>query len=233
VEKYPALKAAFRYCQVCGIQIPQDVLGGLERVGIKTAEYYEAQLTRLVKSLYKGNMDELEFVQVFGDLIDGQLTKAWYEGLAENGLTKDDMTEEWQAILDGVLASEHDSILGFADEIAAASELTGEPIDPYLARVQLWANRYEDVKNQAIMASAEEKTKLEWIYGDTEHCGTCAQLNGVVAYASEWDRAGLHPQQPPNGMLECGGWRCQCQLAPTDKRHTRNVMDKLLAIGLG
>jgi len=218
---------------VCGIQIPAELAADLESIGVKTQEYYEGQLTRLVTSFYKGNIDALQFVQIFGNLIDGQLNKAWMEGMAVNGLKPEDMTDELQAILDEIIDAEHGSIIGFADDIGAASGLTGEPIDPLLARVPLWGARYEDPKNRAIMATAEEKDKLEWIYGDTQHCDTCAQLNGVVAYASEWERAGLHPQGPPNDMLECGGWLCQCLLQPTDKRRSPNVMDKLLTIGLG
>jgi hypothetical protein len=233
VDKYPALESALTFCITNDIQIPDDLLEDLRATGIKTEAYYESQLTRLVKSFYKGNMDALEFVMVFENMITGQLTKAWLEGLETNGLTSEDMTDEWKVILDDIITAEKESVSGFANDIESASMLTGEPIDPLLARVPLWALRYEDTKNRAIMATAEEKTKLEWIYGDTEHCETCAQLNGIVAYSREWDESGIRPQNPPNGMLTCGGWRCQCRLEPTDKRKTVNAYDKLLAIGLG
>lgn len=45
-------------------------------------------------------------------------------------------------------------------------------------------------------------------------------LNGIVAYAREWNEYGIHPQSPPNDLLECGGWRCQCRLVSTAKRVT-------------
>jgi hypothetical protein len=231
---YPALKAAAMYLIDNGVEIPSDLLSQFASLGIKSQEYYQAQLTRLVKSFYKGNMDILEFVTIFGDLITGQLTKAWNEGMEVNGVPPEDITDEWKSMLDDIIATEKDSIMGFADEIAAASGLTDQPIDPYLSRVDIWANRYPDVVNQAILATAEEKTKLEWVYGDTDHCDTCLQLNGIVAYAREWEEAGLHPQQPPNGALACGGWRCACALVPTTARRRRasELMDIATSAGI-
>jgi len=231
---YPALKAAAMFLIDNGVEIPSDLLSQFESFGIKSQEYYQAQLTRLVKSFYKGNMDILEFVTIFGDLITGQMTKAWYEGMAVNGVPPEDLTDEWKFMLDDIIRLEKDSVFPFADEIRAASELTGTVIDPFLSRVSIWANRYPDVVNQAILATAEEKTKLEWIYGDTDHCDTCLQLNGIVAYAREWEEAGLHPQQPPNGALQCGGWKCSCSLVPTTARRRRagELMDIATSAGI-
>lgn len=231
---YPALKAAVMFLIDNGVEIPTDLLAQFESLGIKSQEYYQAQLTRLVKSFYKGNMDILEFVTIFGDLIMGQLTKAWYEGMAVNDVPPEDLTDEWKFMLDDIIRVEKDSVFPFADEIAAASQLTGTSIDPFLSRVFIWSNRYEDVRNQAILATAEEKTKLEWIFGDTDHCTTCEQLNGIIAYAREWNEAGLRPQNPPNGALECGGWRCQCRLEPTTARRRRagELMDIATSAGI-
>jgi hypothetical protein len=216
-----------RLADQAGVPFPPDLLADLEKIGIKTMEYYQKQIDRLTRSLYRGNVDELEFVFVMGDLITGQLTKAWYEGMAENGLTKDDMTDEWRAILDGIIAEEKSHLADLAAAIDQAS-IDKTPIDPLLTRAALWGGRYEDVVNQAKLATAEPKDKFEWVYGDTEHCETCAALNGLVARAGEWEQSGFHPQMPPNGLLECGGWRCQCRLEPTDKRRTANVLQRLL-----
>jgi hypothetical protein len=90
-------------------------------------------------------------------------------------------------------------------------------------RLALWKARFDDVRNRAKMILGQD-AKLEWIYGDTEHCDTCARLNGVVKRASFWMSHGVLPQAPPNPRLKCGGWKCQCSLEPTDKRLTRGRM---------
>ena len=61
-----------------------------------------------------------------------------------------------------------------------------------------------------------------------EHCATCAALDGLVAYAVDWERSGVKPQNPPNGALECGGWRCDCSLVPTKERATNNAFDEIV-----
>jgi hypothetical protein len=93
----------------------------------------------------------------------------------------------------------------------------------------VWANRYNDVVNQATMLTAKAGGKLMWVMGATEeHCSTCARLHGIVAYRAEWELARVYPQRPPNPVLECGGWRCQCRLEPTSERHTRDAFDKIM-----
>jgi hypothetical protein len=168
------------------------ILRGMDAV--KSLDFYARTLTRLVKSLYDGNIDQLQFIQVFEDLLKGQMTAAWLDGMAANDLTADDMTDEWQAQLDNIIDSENSHVFDFSNDIVAASDLTGEPIDPLLARVDLWAARYTDVMNQAKLATAGEKDKLKWIFGETEkHCDTCRALNGIIATKAEWDISGFVP----------------------------------------
>ena len=93
----------------------------------------------------------------------------------------------------------------------------------------MWAHRYTDVVNQAkVWFGKRKKVKLKWEMGATEeHCATCAALNGIVAYAEDWERSGIHPQNPPNQALECGGWRCDCALVPTTERATNNALERI------
>jgi hypothetical protein len=193
-----------------------------EILGLKTYEYYLRTIEGLVRDLYRGDIEEGDFVGTIADLIQAQLTRAWHEGMRENGLEPDEMEPEWQAILDDIILSEYDYVDNFAADIVAARE---EQLDwtPLLSRAEIWANRYNDVVNQSIIATGNQK--LIWIFGDTDHCSTCERLNGIVAWAEEWDEAGVVPQTPPNDNLECGGWRCACTLIPTTARHTRNALD--------
>ena len=52
-------------------ELPFDVV-----TAWKTEAYYEKVLDRLVKKLYNGIMDELEFVMTFTDLVSGQMRRA-------------------------------------------------------------------------------------------------------------------------------------------------------------
>jgi len=232
-----ALKTAVDWCLLNHVDIPADVLDGLREIGIgavKAIQDYDNILTRLmairVQELRQPTPPPGHFGEDLAIAIEAGLNEAFRLGLRENDA---EMTDEWQAIVDEAIASEKTHIPDLSQylfDTAPEAENTGEAMQLAGARLEMWIRRYDDLYNQAVLLSADEKTKLEWVYGDTDHCTTCEELNGMVAYAREWDEAGIHPQQPPNGLLECGGWKCQCSLQATNKRHTRNVLDRLLAI---
>jgi hypothetical protein len=207
-------------CVLSGIiRIPADIAA-------KTYEYYLRTIEGLVRDLYRGDIDEGDFVGSMADLIQAQLTRAWNEGMRENELDpQEDMEPEWQAKLDEIILSEYDYVDGFAADIVALSKEMGgfeEGWEPLMSRAEMWANRYNDVVNQSIMITKEQK--LIWVYGDTDHCGNCLHLNGIVAWSSEWEEAGVKPQ---GDMLACGGFHCQCEIVPTSNRHTRNALDAI------
>jgi len=189
-------------------------------LGIKTVGHYERVLKEAVHDLYNGVIDDRTFIDNLLNLIDGQLTRAWNEGMRNNDLDPQrDMTPEWEEALENLKLNELDYVDDFADEIIRAAK-AGDPIDPFLDRSTLWANRYNEVVNTSMITTRPED-RFAWRLGATEeHCATCATLNGVVATGQEWQESGYHPQEPPNGMLECGGWRCDCRFEYTEEPAT-------------
>ena len=85
-----------------------------------------------------------------------------------------------------------------------------------LARLNLWANGRQRVRNIARTHDPADPL-LVWRLGATEeHCRDCLEANGRVLHASEWRtlaNVGIHPQSP---SLECGGWNCDCSLVKHD-----------------
>lgn len=228
---YPALSKVLQFCIASDIPIPDDLKAELESIGIKTEVHYARVLSRGVRDLYSGRTTADDLLNTMVGLLDTQLRKAWNEGMRANGLDPaTEMEPEWEDILQGIIDSEFEHVGQFINDVVAAAQ-NKEPIDPLISRAELWANRYNDVVNQAKLITAGAKDKLEWIYGDTDHCGTCEALNGLVATRSEWEQSNFHPQRPPNPMLECEGWRCQCRLEPTTKRKSPKVLDTLLNLG--
>lgn len=232
--EYPALTRALAYCEAHDITLPLDLAVTMFCIGaVKTEAYYDRVLERGVRDLYNGRITADELLDTMIRLLDEQMRRAWNEGMRQNGLDPaQDMTDEWETQLQGIIDGEFSHVEQFITDVETARD-TGAPIDPLLSRAQLWAGRYADVVNQSILATAEPKDKYEWIYGDTQHCTTCEALNGLVASAAEWEQSGFRPQSPPNDMLECGGWRCQCRLEPTDRRRSPDVLTRLLDIATG
>ena len=211
-------------------------------VATKTYDQFRARLWGAMVRLFNGGRDA-NFIGSFSRSIDQQLTLAWNEGADDMGVAPDEMSEEDRQILEGIINNENDFINGIGDEIANdAATMDREKFDSkYGARVDLWANRWNETVNRAHIVFGG-KQKLEWQLGATEnHCGFCEALNGIVAYATEWDQTRFQPQAPPNPLLTgeyngkpgCSGWHCDCGLTPTDKRRTARALDKLTQIATG
>lgn len=198
----------------------------------KSYDQYRDRLWRAMVRLFNGGRGAT-FDGSFARSIDQQLTVAWNEGADDVGVAPDEMTREDMDILDGIIRNENDFINRIAGEIQvdAAAGMTREDFDrQYGNRADLWANRWNETVNRARIVFGGKK-KLQWKLGATEkHCQTCNSLNGIVAYATEWDEARFQPQAPPNPLLECEGWRCGCTLMPTTARRTARALDRLLTI---
>lgn len=194
----------------------------------KTADALTRQVYNLMVSLQSSG-DLNAFLDGMASVIQAQLTKAFRAALRDADLSPDLVNQDGEGFkdeLESMILSEYDFVDGLGADV-----LGGMSKAEMQARADMWGNRYNDAYNQATFIIAEQYGELlEWIYGDTEHCDTCGELNGKVAYAKEWEAAGVKPQQPPNAALECGGWRCKCRLEFTDKKRTPNALNKIRGI---
>jgi hypothetical protein len=195
----------------------------------KTYDYFLTTMQNLIHSVYTGTIAG-EFIDIMANLISGQLRQAFTQAWADEegaGELPDYLT----GALEDMILSEYDHVDSFYREIVDA-RLDEKPIDSLLARATLWAQRYTDAYEQARhLITMENGGNEEWVLGGTEeHCPECAALNGIVARASEWEQLGVHPQQPPNAVLTCGGWKCDCERRPTEKRRSPGAFDRIVEI---
>lgn len=211
-----------------------DAIPALWRlVEIKTEAMFLRQLRAYCLQLFRGELGEFAWIQDMTDTIADQMGKAWREGARAVGVEPSEFTDEDNEELNKIIASEYDYVLALGSDILEL-RLMGGTLEEYrtkfAGRIEVWAHRYTDVVNQAkVWFGKRKKVKLKWEMGATEeHCATCAALNGIVAYAEDWERSTVHPQNPPNRALECGGWRCDCALVPTTERATNNAFDEIV-----
>ncbi len=192
----------------------------LSAQGIKTEPYMRHTIEKLVKDLYKENITKDAFDGRMFELIDDQMRRAFNEGMRLNGLDPADITDAWREIYQNKTLSQIEFIDKFSNDILAGrtDDRSIAAMSPYLDRVDMWSNQYPAMVEEARLVTAYPKDRYVWRLGATEqHCSTCASLDGVIHTAQEWLDLGLHPGQPPNGALECGGWRCDCSLEYTDE----------------
>lgn len=195
----------------------------------KTVAFFQQTMTRLITSVYNNDLGG-EFIDIMANLISGQLRQAYEQAWTAAGLP-------------GAFPSYlNEDLMGFViQQFVYVDQLYRDivdaridklPITPLLARVPLWANRWNEAYDRAQhLISVYNGGKEKWVLGATEkHCTTCAALNGIVAYAQEWEMLGVHPQGAPNARLECGGWRCDCRREPTEERRTEGAFSKIQGI---
>lgn len=180
-----------------------------------------------VRGYWTGVLDGVSFFESFLLTIERGFTSAWYEGAAQCGILPEELTIDEVKALRFKIAQQTAYINRFADAIEVGSKENKGKLTPLLQRAQLWVNRYNDVMNEAQVMACKDQ-KLRWDLGATEqHCRTCYALNGKVKRASFWKTLGVRPQNAPNLLLECEGWRCDCSFNPTDEPLSRGAMPSL------
>jgi len=184
---------------------------------------YRSALRSIVRGYWSGAIDAGQFDGEMTNAINRRLAEAFEEGAKECGIKPDEFTEEEWLALGKAVQSELTFVSGLGEAIEQNSKANKGKLGPLLQRVELWVNRYNDVKNQAKTLICGN-LKYRWQLGPTEHCVDCAKLSGRVYRGSIWQKYGILPQ---SHELACGGWRCQCSLVPTDEPVTRGRPPKL------
>ena len=168
-----------------------------------------------VRGLWLGHFDVISFSSNMIEIIDAGYERAWTEGAATCGITREDRTTDETIRLMQESRNDQAYILSFADHIEANSKANGGKLTPLLNRSKMWANRYNAVMTIAQQMSCADG-KFRWVLGPTKvHCSDCLNYAGRVHRGSVWNSVGAAPQ---SHSLECGGWNCLCALAPTTDR---------------
>ena len=189
----------------------------------KTSGYMLAQIEGLIRGVYANNLGG-EFIDVMANVISGQLTQAYQQAYMDQGFTDYFLPEYLNKSLEQMILNEYQYVDQLFRDIIDA-RLNGTSIQPLLNRAKLWANKWDAAYNEAIRQMAiVNGQNLMWVLGDAEHCTTCRGLSGLVAWASEWDMIGIHPQSQ---RLACHGYNCACSLVPTDKRRSPGAYGRI------
>lgn len=207
-----------------GNPFPEAEEGGDEdadAVKKKSAADYSQQIVNLVTGYFNRRITGLNFQLGMHDAIDSGFTDAWHSGMRRFGILPSEMTDAEQGRLLVEINNQAAYIPNFAAAIAEARENDGS-LHALLTRAELWANEYRRIENLAAMMAGGDK-KGKWIYGDTvKHCDACSLYAWRVYRMSVWNKwLGPADQMPGGRGLACGGYRCDCDIVPTDEPITR------------
>ena len=195
-------------------------------VGSRGTSEYRSGLRAAIRGFWSGVLDRSQFWDVMSRTIRIGLKRAWHAGAAECGIAPDELSPAEVLGLQDAIDYEHLWIGGLANTIGAGSKAKGGKLTPLFTRIEIWIGRWEGVKSKALtMACADEKQ--EWVLGPTDHCDSCKKLSGKVKRGSWWNENGIWPRVHDAWYLDCHGFRCECQLLPTDKPLSKGRMPSL------
>lgn len=193
----------------------------------KAVGAYQAAVRSEARRLWLGLGTSFDFVDGMIAVINRHFKIAWNEGVAICGIKPDELSEAEIRARDDMIKSQFPFLFDFADFIEENSKANKGKLRTVFGRVDLWVNNYNSTAEKAkSMACADRK--MEWVIDPAKaNCRSCLVLNGKVKRNSFWRDRGIIPRNPPNGNLECGGWKCGCNLVPTDKPLSRGRLPNL------
>jgi hypothetical protein len=183
---------------------------------LKTEAYYYRVMIRAVRDAYNGLLTQREFEDVMLKQIEFQFRRGWLAGLRELGV---EMTPAMELELDAAMVEEIGYVQGLMDDIVqAARDESG--YDQFRPRVRMWANRWDEMRNRALIFAGGE-TPLTWKLGKTEeHCTDCLGYANTTRTANDWQRIYEETgHRPQSRDLECHGYQCDCEMVKAERKN--------------
>ena len=188
---------------------------------------FEFELRASVRGLWADEYTAAEFQSNMLLVLDVGYRGAWMSGAADYGITSEsELTDAELNALNNLIFEAYGHVAGLAAFVQEHSRANGGRLGDCLARLPLWYQRYDQAMNQGRVMAGRDQKQI-WTLGVAEHCDSCLKLAGQVRRGSFWLSHGVLPQVPGCNYLLCKGWRCACQLLPTDLPMSRGRLPSL------
>lgn len=210
---------AVNYLLERGAKVPTDVLVLAHR-GMKQGGLYQNVANALWTAVYDAVYDYLyqKTLAVTGPrtrmriAVSEAYQETAYIAYTDGGgeWPPDAETEQWINSETAAQLSYVDSAFQTLRDLRKEGDF--EAIHEAFIRADRWSWALDGFYNAVKMAGAKGKL-LTWSLGQTEkHCQTCATLDGQRHRAS-WYRSRDYYPKKPGAAMECGGYRCDCELS--------------------
>lgn len=168
----------------------------------KTVATFTKQLRSIIFNYWKGAIDIEAFEGEFNEIVQSQLRLAYASIAKQYGITPKFYSPDEQGFLDEQIAKQQSFIANFAAQLAEAKNAEDGKVQSFYNRVELWANRWNDMENQAHIVFGKDML-FEWTLSNQvkQHCEICLGLAGTVKRNSEWQKSNY---QPGDVHLKCG-----------------------------
>lgn len=189
-----------------------SLLMGLKDLGDE-AGAFASELDALVLSAYRKRMSVSAFAAQMDALLAQYIRASYLEGLAEGGVTEDEMDKADEQAIRDMIAAQREYVDGFAQAVMDAkqeSDLRAQ-IDN---RIVMWGKSIRAAAVAGVNSAAANEIVIFSGQMGKESCPECTSLMGARHRRSWFAERELVPGIPGNLNFSCGGWNCEHFLAP-------------------
>lgn len=189
---------------------------------------YVDDINSAILDVLDGGMTSAEAARAHKAYIKRDAQPVYLDGLREGGIEEADLSADDKATIAAWVSEQRGYVSDFWKSVADAAKLRPafgpanarqDLLDAYnaarrglFARLTLWESALRELAGMG-KASAAADMMVTWKLGATEkHCSTCNKLNKQRHRLKWFTEAGYIPQQNDSDTLDCGGWRCLCEL---------------------
>jgi hypothetical protein len=145
-----------------------------------------------------------------GILIRGMIRtfggRAFGDGLEDSGVPRNRMDSGDNLTVNNLIATQSQYVSNLTDVLFhqdGISDLEAQ------GKAIMWFNKSIYPFFDAGRLSGGANGMRQWMLGPTEHCDDCLRLANQIHRLKEFLQSGWHPKST---RLECGGFRCECEL---------------------
>jgi hypothetical protein len=176
---------------------------------------FEGAFEDVLAEARAGNVTKARFGTLLRGLIARYGKAAYRDGLIDGGVTDGATDSDDDSAIALLIAEQSPYVRSFVDTVYTTGITDGEAV----IKPELWYNGSVSPFYDAGRYSADKNGSYIWQVGLTEHCKTCARMNGQVHRLKNWQKSGYLPRAR---KLACKGWLCKCSLVKT-KEPTRGA----------
>lgn len=174
------------------------------------ADRFRANFIELVNRALGGRLPRDQFDDFLFRYLSQRGGQTFLDGKREGGSEEElDSTDEGQ--IQNWLMEQILYLQGFGDAVYARQYTPDQAAD----HADMWVNKsLRTIQDYGRRSGAGDR-RYKWVLGPAEkHCQDCPRLDGQVHRYREWYARGWYPGSDKTG---CKGYRCSCQLVPTDE----------------
>lgn len=174
------------------------------------ADRFRANFIELVNRALGGRLPRDQFDDFLFRYLSQRGQQTFIDGKREGGSEEElDSTDEGQ--IQDWLIEQIMYLQGFGDAVYARQYTPEQAAD----HADMWVNKsLRTIQDYGRRSGAGDR-RYKWVLGPAEkHCRDCPRLDGQVHRYREWYARGWYPGSDKTG---CKGFKCQCQLVPTDE----------------